>query len=209
MAWKTRYGACAVFTYRNLIDPMIYPLRPRIVRLCLELNVRAILDIASGTGAQCRMLSTAGMRATGLDLSEAMISVAEDRGGAGTSYVLGSATELPFDSGSFDACLLLLALHEHQESDRKTMLGEALRVLRPGGHLIIAEYQQPLKTHWLHLPWQLIRFIEHTAGGEHRAGFLDFVERGSLEGFLERHGLKAVRKARSHFGTIHITAVRR
>ena len=44
MAWKTRYGSGAVFTYRNLIDPMIYPLRPRIVQLCADLGVRRVLD---------------------------------------------------------------------------------------------------------------------------------------------------------------------
>jgi len=33
-----------------------------------------ILDIASATGAQCRMLGRAGIEATGLDLSEPMIA---------------------------------------------------------------------------------------------------------------------------------------
>ena len=207
MAWKTRYGTGAVFTYRNVIDPMIYPLRPRIVRLCIELGVREILDIASGTGAQCRMLGQAGIQATGLDLAEAMIATARGLGGNHTDYVLGSATELPFDNDRFDACLLLLALHEHQENERTVMLDEALRVLRTDGHLILAEYQQPANRRSLHLPWQLIRFIEHAAGGEHRAGFLDFVARGSLSGFLQRHGLGAVREVRSHFGTIRIVAI--
>lgn len=205
MAWKTRYGTGAVFTYRNVIDPMIYPLRPRIVRLCIELEAREILDIACGTGAQCRMLGAAGVRATGLDLAEVMIASARRRGGINTDYVLGSATELPFADAGFDACLLLLALHEHQENERTVMLEEALRVLRPGGHLILADFSEP-RHPAIHLPWQVIRLIEHTAGDEHNAGFLDFVARGSLSGFLQRHGLTATHKARSHFGTIQIVA---
>ncbi|MBU0595727.1 class I SAM-dependent methyltransferase [Candidatus Bipolaricaulota bacterium] len=206
MIWKTRYGTGAVFTYRNLIDPMIYPLRPRIVRLCSELGARKVLDIASGTGAQCRMLGAAGMQATGLDLAEAMIATAERLGGANTEFVLGSATELPFASSSFDACLLLLALHEHQEEDRIVMLAEARRVLRPSGHLVIAEFQEPARRQSLHVPWQLIRFIEHSAGDEHHAGFVDFVSRGCLSGILHRHGLEPVRELRSHFGTIRVAA---
>ena len=207
MIWKTRYGTGAVFTYRNLIDPMIYPLRPRIVRLCRELGVRDILDIASGTGAQCRMLARAGMRATGVDLAEAMIETARAQGGVNTSFVLGSATELPFDDHSFDACLFLLALHEHQEDERTVMLQEALRVLRPEGRLVIADFAEPAHPA-VHVAWRVIRFIERTAGDEHHAGFLDYVRRECLDGLLARHGLAAIRASHSHFGTIQIAVAK-
>lgn len=203
MIWKTRYGTGAVFTYRNLIDPMIYPLRPRIVRLCRELGVRDILDIASGTGAQCRILGRAGMKATGLDLAEAMIETAQQQGGANTSFVLGSATELPFDDHSFDACLFLLALHEHQEDERTVMIQEALRVLRPEGCLMIADFAEPAHPA-VHIAWRVIRFIERTAGDEHHAGFLDYVRRGCLDGMLDRHRLTVIRESRSHFGAIQV-----
>lgn len=208
MVWKTRYGAGAVLTYRGLIDPMIYPLRPRIVRICRELGAKDVLDIACGTGAQCRMLGRAGMQATGLDLAEAMVDAAHSRGGDNAHYVVGSACELPFEDNSFEACLFLLALHEHQESERKVMIDQALRVLRPRGHLILADFTQPAYPA-VHLPWQVIRFIEHTAGPEHRAGFLDFVARGCLDGLTERHGLTVIKELPSHFGTVGIAVVLR
>jgi len=187
---------------------MIHPLRPKVIELCRQLGVRDVLDIACGTGAQCRMLSRAGMQATGLDLAEAMIDAARRLGDPNTRYTLGSAYELPFEESSFDACLLLLALHEHQESERGVMLEQAVRVLRPNGHLILADFSEP--THpTVHVPWQVIRFIEHTAGDEHHAGFLDFVARGCLNGLMERHALTATREARSHFGTIQIAVAQR
>jgi len=207
MAWKTRYGRGAVFNYRVVIDPMIYPLRPKIVKICRQLGAQEVLDIACGTGAQCRMLGRAGIQATGVDLAEAMIEAAQRLGGSNTDYVLGSATELPFSDGSFDACLLLLALHEHQESERVVILREALRVLRPEGHLVIADFAEP-EHPAAHLPWRVIRFIEHTAGDEHNAGFLDFVDRGCLNSLVERHDLAVVGEAQSHFGTIRIAVVR-
>jgi len=208
MIWKTRYGTGAVLNYRVVIDPMIHPLRPKIVEICRDLGVRDVLDIASGTGTQCRMLGRAGMQATGLDLAEAMIDAARRRGGNNTDYLLGSACELPFPDRSFDACLFLLALHEHPEHERAVMIGEALRVLRPDGHLVVADFKQPAHAK-LHFPWQVIRFIEHTAGDEHHAGFLDYVQQDCLSGLLQRHGLTVRHEAQSHFGTIGIAVARR
>jgi SAM-dependent methyltransferase len=208
MAWKTRYGSLAVHVYRALIDPLLRSLRPKIVRICRELGARDVLDIATATGAQCRALGRAGMHATGLDLAEAMIAAAQRRGGANTQYVRGSAYELPFSNGSFDASLLLLALHEHPEDERLRMVREALRVLRTDGTLILADYTKPMRPR-LHIPWQLIRLIESAAGPEHSAGFRDFVARGGLEGLTGRHGLALVSEASSHFGTIGIAVSRR
>jgi len=140
MAWKTRYGSPAARVYGALIDPLLQPLRPKIVRICRELGAQDVLDIATATGAQCRALGRADIRSTGLDLSEAMIAAARRRGGANTEYVLGSAYDLPFADRSFDAALLLLALHEHTEPERAVMVHEALRVVRPDGALILAEF---------------------------------------------------------------------
>lgn len=208
MPWKTRYGSLAVRIYRSLIDPLLFPIRPKIVRLCRDLGVREILDIATATGAQCRALGRAGIAATGLDLSEEMISAAQSIGGRDTRYVHGSAYELPFEDGSFDASLLLLALHEHTEGERRVMLGEAIRVLQPAGWLIVADYTKPRHSA-LHLPWQMIRLIEEAAGPEHRSGFKDFIRRGGLDGLLERHGLEFRHRARSHFGAVGVAAASR
>ena len=206
MARKTRYGSLAVRLYRGLIDPLLWPLRPKIARICRELGARDVLDIATATGAQCRALGRTGIHATGLDLSEAMITAAKHRGGANTEYVRGSALELPFPDGSFDASLLLLALHEHPEDERSIMISEAIRVLRSDGTLVLADYTKP--THpALHVPWQVIRLIESTAGAEHSAGFGDFVARGCLRGLIERHGLALVSESSSHSGTIGIAVV--
>jgi len=207
MTWKTRYGSLAVRVYRTLIDPLLLPLRPKIVRICRELGIRTILDIASATGAQCRALGRAGIQSTGIDLSEDMIRIASRIGGRNVRHVHGSAYELPFENASFDASLLILALHEHTEEERNTMISEALRVLRPEGHLIVADYDAPPHA-ILHLPWQVIRLIEELAGPEHRSGFKEFLSAGGLDGLLERYGLKAKRRARSHFGAVGIAVAR-
>jgi len=203
MAWKTRYASPAVRIYRRLIDPLLGPLRPKVVRICVDLGAANVLDIATATGAQCRALGRAGLHATGLDLSEPMIAAARQRGGPNTSYVVGSAYELPFDDGAYDAVLLLLALHEHTESERAVMLREALRVLRSDGRLILADFARPRRPA-LHIPWRAIRMIEATAGTEHSAGFRDYIARGGFDGLIERYGLAVRSRTSSHFGTIGI-----
>lgn len=205
MTRKNRYGSRAVVLYPLIIDPLIRPLRPKVVDLCRELEVETILDIASGTGAQCRMLGEAGISATGLDLSEDMVAHSQARGGSNTRYVQGSAYELPFGDNSFEACVLVLALHEHTEEERTRMLAEALRVA--SRTVIIADYERP-RCAAINLPWQLIRFIEHSAGVEHNAGFKNFVGTNCLAGLAERHDLAVEREQPSHFGTMRIVALR-
>ncbi|MFC2078467.1 class I SAM-dependent methyltransferase [Candidatus Bipolaricaulota bacterium] len=205
MPRDNRYGSLAVKTYRLIIDPLIRPLRPKVVELCRDLDVETILDIASGTGAQCRMLGEAGISATGVDLSEDMVAHAQARGGRNVRYVQGSAYELPFDDASFEACVLVLALHEHTEEERTRMFAEALRVA--SRYVVIADYERPQNSAFSP-PWQLIRFIEHSAGAEHNAGFKHFVATGCLASLTERHGLIVDREQTSHFGTMRIVAVR-
>ncbi len=201
-----RYGTLSSTIYRWLIDPLLAPLRPKITRLCHKYGLDPILDIGTATGAQCRVLGAAGIHAVGLDLSEAMIAAAKARPSGNIEYVVGSAYELPFEDASFNAILLSLALHEHSEDERSKMLAEALRVLEPEGHLVLVEYSRPART-YLHIPWFVIQVIENMAGGDHRAGFRQFMATDGLEGLLQRHSLQATEIVHSHFHTLAIAII--
>lgn len=194
--------------YGTLIDPLVSRLRRRIVALCRALGAGEVLDIACATGAQVRLLDAAGIDATGLDLSEAMIDAARRAGGCRAEFVCASAYELPFEEGAFDASILSLALHEHTESERGTMLREALRVVRPDGALIVADYRRPQRPRF-HPPWWTICAIERMAGSAHRKGFAEFVATGSLDGLLTRHDLQPSQTLASHVGAIGIAVIRK
>lgn len=99
-----------------------------------------VLDAGCGTGNDTRELAAAvtpGGEAVGLDRSRHMIEVARARGGDGTTFVEGSAAELPFPDASFDAyrCERLL----HHLVDPASAVVEAFRVLRPNGRIAIVE----------------------------------------------------------------------
>ena len=110
---------------------------------------REILDIACGTGdfsiAIARKLPSGG-RVTGLDLSEGMLAVmrrkVEKAGLARTiSCMQGDSETMPFADGSFDVATIAFGIRNFEH--REAALQEILRVLRPGGRLVILELSIP------------------------------------------------------------------
>lgn len=207
MGNETRYDTSAARIYRLGIDPLLLGLRRRTVAVCRDLGVSTALDIASATGAQCIALHHAGIRATGIDLAPAMVHLARRRSPAEVRYVEGSAVDLPFASGTFDAALLLLALHEHPETMRRAMLREAQRVIGLDGVLLLAEYARPRKP-LLSLAWWMVSAIERLARGEHAANFSSFVRGGAIRGLEHRAGLVVEQRHRLSGGAIELVVCR-
>ncbi len=60
------------------------------------------------------------------------------------------AESLHYETGTFDTVLLFLLLHEMPPYARREALREAVRVLKPGGRLVLAEYGENKGRHFLH-----------------------------------------------------------
>ncbi|HUS54380.1 MAG TPA: class I SAM-dependent methyltransferase [Thermohalobaculum sp.] len=96
----------------------------------------ALLDIGSGLGGPARFIaSNTGCHVTGIDLTEEFVATAgalsEMTGLAGrTSFIVGSALDLPFAPASFDAATLI---HVGMNlPDKPVLFAGVARVLRPG-----------------------------------------------------------------------------
>jgi len=72
------------------------------------------------------------------------------------TLIHGDSAALPCASAHYDRALLFFLLHELPEEVRRRTLAEALRVVRPGGKLIIVDYHRPHLLHPLHLPMAAI-----------------------------------------------------
>jgi ubiquinone/menaquinone biosynthesis C-methylase UbiE len=65
------------------------------------------------------------------------------RAGVPATFQEAFAQHLPFVDASLDAVTCTLALHHVADPDRPTAVAEMYRVLRPGGTLLIGEFQAP------------------------------------------------------------------
>lgn len=106
----------------------------RLLDAVLPVGAR-VLDVGGGTGVHSRWLAGRGYAVTLVDPVPSHVARAAE---AGTfSALVGDARDLPVADGSADAVLLLGPLyHLITRDDRDRALGEARRVLRPGGVLL-------------------------------------------------------------------------
>jgi len=110
----------------------------RITTILKETGARDVLDVGCGRGALARRLVGEGPAVTGIDPAPDAIAAAQESVPEARFSVAG-AEALPFDPGSFDACVFLNSLHHVPVSLMGQALHEALRVLRPGGEVIVVE----------------------------------------------------------------------
>ena len=111
-----------------------------------------LLDVGCGTGALLAAARAAGSRRVliGVDLSEAMLSVARTRA-RGVPLVCAPAERLPFADAAFDAAVCANALHLSPAPARA--LGEIARALRPGARFALSDWCPDSRfTRWM-LRW--------------------------------------------------------
>jgi ubiquinone/menaquinone biosynthesis C-methylase UbiE len=63
----------------------------------------------------------------------------------------GDSSSLACADASYDQVLLFFLLHEQPEAVRRATLAEAMRVVRPGGKIVIVDYHLPVRLHPLRL----------------------------------------------------------
>jgi SAM-dependent methyltransferase len=97
---------------------------------------RAVLDLACGAGRHTAALRRRGYRTLGIDLSLTLLAHMQERG---LPRVAGDMRRLPFAAGSFDWVLNFFTSFGYFEGERENflVLEEAVRVLAPGGRLLI------------------------------------------------------------------------
>jgi len=122
-------------------------------RLTIELSgVREgqrVLDVAGGTGdlaARFSHIVGSSGRVVLSDINESMLGTGRnkllDHGVcANVDFVLADAEQLPFADASFDCITIAFGLRNVTHKERA--LESMLRVLRPGGRLLVLEFSKP------------------------------------------------------------------
>lgn len=131
-----------------------------------------MLDVACGTGILARAASARlrpGGHIVGIDPNEAMLAVAAECA-PDIDWRMGHAEQLPFDDEIFDAVLCQFGLMFFE--NREAGLREMLRVLRPGGPLVVAVWDtQQHSPGFASLTALLDRIVGQAAGDALRVPF--------------------------------------
>ena len=120
----------------------------RALTLAAIVDGESVLEVAVGSGYVFREIlrRNASGRNVGIDLTEAMLRETRCKvARTGARFVLqqGDARSLPFDDASFDLVLSnnMLGLLAHADAERAVR--EMLRVLRPGGRMVLVTMVSP------------------------------------------------------------------
>ena len=120
-----------------------------------------LLDLCCGTGDVSLSGARQKLRVCGLDFSGPMLAVAQRRGAASglaqpPAWLRGDALRLPFGDGVFAAVTISYGLRNLADLDGGVR--EMLRVLRPGGRLLVLDFGKPTnrilrRLYFLYLRW--------------------------------------------------------
>ncbi len=171
-------------------------LAPRVFEDLDLSGAHSLLELGCGVGAELGILAPLWprLRLTGVDRSGSQLAAARGLLGAspetrGIAMVQADAVRLPFPDAAFDRVLTIWLL-EHV-ADPRRVLGEALRVTRPGGEVICTEVDnatfgfdppEPLIEGW----WRRFNRYQQAAGGDPFVG----AKLGAMAGALGCNGVR-------------------
>ncbi len=122
-----------------------------------------VLDLCCGAGPVTQFLVARSQQVTGLDASPKAIQRARAKVPE-ANYVESFAEQTPFPDCQFDLVHTSVALHEMQPEQRRQILHETQRILKPGGVFALIDFHPPqLPVLWPGLALFLWLFETETA----------------------------------------------
>lgn len=154
------------------------------VRELLAHSYQTLLDVGCGTGWLLNRLARVHpAEYHGLDVSENMLAVAEEKHIPGAVFVQGVADQLPYADDFFDVVTCIQSFHHYPDPDRA--MREVLRVLKPGGLYLLSDTGVGGLAGWIdnHI---LFRFLN--SGDCHVESRRGIARRMAKNGFVDIQG---------------------
>ncbi|WP_158607674.1 class I SAM-dependent methyltransferase [Flexivirga caeni] len=106
-----------------------------------------VVEVGTGPGRDSLAFHQAGLAVQGVDLAPASVTLCRAQG---LSVQVGTALELPFASGEFEAAYTASTLLHIADEDLDTALAELVRVVRPDSPIAIGLWGAPTsrEQHW-------------------------------------------------------------
>lgn len=133
---RTREQTDALITLLDIGDAMpgAVELRERSYELLGLAPDAAVADVGCGAGRAAAEMAERGARAIGVDPDERMIAIAGERWPA-ADFRVADAYDLPFEDGTLNGYRAEKVFHVLDDPARA--IGEARRVLAPGGRVVL------------------------------------------------------------------------
>ncbi len=142
-----------------------------------------VLDIATGTGKQAFAFAKSGYKVIGIDFSEDMLKIAiRNNKYRNLKLEVGDATNLPYENNRFDATCVSFAIHDMHPAIWAKVAEEMVRVTKPGGVVVVADYALPKNRIVRYLAYRFIRSFESKY-------YPEFIK-NNLHALLEKAGIR-------------------
>lgn len=121
--------------------------RKKVVELVMNTGAKKVLDVATGTGDLAIMFGKEQTEeVVGLDISPGMLEIGKKKVSGQkldqkVKMIIGDSENMEFDDGYFDAVTVAFGVRNFEDLEKG--LREILRVLKPGGTLVVLETSQP------------------------------------------------------------------
>jgi len=173
--------------YDLLLYPFVQKIRKKILKHCVSENYQSIIDVCCGTGNQLKLLKKHGFQVTGIDLSTEMLQVSK-KGKYAPDCRHEDAARMSFPDNRYDMAMTTFALHEKEGPVAREILREMIRVVRPGGRILLIDFYFTSRSS--HLSKSIISLIERNAGGDHFRNFREFIRYGGISALMDGFPLK-------------------
>ena len=191
--------------YDTVYEPAAKRLRAMGLKIYPPQENLAILDVGCGTGTHLELYKKAGCKLCGVDLSSAMLAIAQQKLGDAADLRLEDASKMTFDSKTFDLVTIVLALHEMPASLRCAILEECRRVVKTEGRIMLMDYHygpHPFPLGWV---WKaMFVLMEISAGRQHFSNYRDFISRKGLQGLVSDLHLTVDKRFIAESGVVSI-----
>ncbi len=179
--------------YYDIVVIPISMIRNKVVDFTNAKKGSKILDVATGTGRQAFAFAKKGYEVTGIDLSEAMLKIANKNNKyRNIKFKAVDATNLPFKNNSFDVSCISFALHDMPLTIGEKVLKEMIRVTKPNGMIVIVDYALPKNKVGRFLIYHFVKLYE-------KYYYPEFIK-SDLKVLLRKSGIQVKKEIRILFG---------
>ncbi|MGB9928675.1 MAG: class I SAM-dependent methyltransferase [Methanosarcina sp.] len=189
-----RKAFAALAPFYDIVVAPFSGVREKVVDFTNAQKDSKILDVATGTGKQAFAFAKKGYEVIGIDISEPMLNVAKKKNKyKNAKFEIADATNLPFADNNFDVSSISFALHDMPFSIREKVLKEMVRVTKPEGIIVIADYDLPKN--------KIAKFFVYYFIAVYESEYYKNFIKSDLEALLKKYRIETIEKRTVLSGT--------